>query len=518
MGVNGALSNSRIKEILMRHGMSPKTSQECALNELRGWSTSAVESVLSKIKRPCIGHCPLNYTSPDSDETSIGRRLGSWLPSAWVRPPLGLVRQAVDERKALCVNRRFQWSLCGDGYFAVSHVWGEGIRADPNGRGLARQHLTRVFDALASTGAEWIWLDVLAVPNADPEGLNLSPEEKELQVKVINTLPQVYEGATAVIVFDALVLQMHGASSVDVAVGLVCGAWISRVWTYQEIRLAKKALVVTADRIYAWDEIVKNLWQLVEDDDDGSRQGGPPRLSRYYSLYLSMAILQYINETGLSLTDISFASATRQSTYEIDYARSLFALVDLPWDPAWKTSAPGMQAIYQHRRQDASRLVAMYGAKRLKVSPRWAPSRLAGLEGTVHGDMIWEDRGLRGMWYRERIASFTELVLGKGRRAMRLFLSDRDCDLWCEVLVGADEEAETINGFKKAVGDGRAFLLCKHQIADGVGLERGTASQALVVETPDGGQDGELDVLFATALRAVHGESSGEQCSVLLRH
>ncbi|KAJ0164404.1 hypothetical protein CTA2_1061 [Colletotrichum tanaceti] len=519
MVVNGSLSSSRVKEILMRHGMSPKTSQECALNELRGWSASAVESVLSKIKRPRIGHCPLSYASPgpDESETSIGRYLGSWLPSAWVRPPLGLVRQAVEERKALCVNKRFQWGLCGDGYFAVSHVWGEGIRADPQGRGLARQHLTRVFEALASTGAEWIWLDVLAVPNADQEGLNLSPEEKELQVKVINTLPQVYQGATAVVVLDALVLQMHGASSVDVAVGLVCGAWISRAWTYQEIRLAKKALVVTADRIYAWDEIVENLCQLVEYDD-ASRRGGPPGLSRFYSLYLSMASLRHVDETGLSLTDISFASATRQSTYEIDYARSLFALVDLPWDPAWKTSAPGMQAIYQHRRRDASRLVAMYGAKRLKVSPRWAPSRLAGLEGTVHGDMTWEDGGLRGTWYRERIASLTELVLGKGSRAMRLFLGDRDCDLWCEVLVGADEEADTIHGFRQAVADGRAFLLCKHQIADGVGLERGTASQALVVETLDGGRDGEVDVLFATALRAVHGESSGEHCSVLLRH
>lgn len=71
---------------------------------------------------------------------------------------------------------------------------------------------------------------------------------------------------------------------------------------------------------------------------------------------------------------------------------------------------------------------------------------------------------------------------------------------------------------RKQLQTGSAFLVCKHQIAEGVGLERGTASQALVVETLDGGQTGEVDVLFATALRAVQGESSGEQCSVLLRH
>ncbi|KAK1983984.1 monocarboxylate transporter [Colletotrichum cereale] len=516
MTVNTISLHSRTKEVLMRNGINPRTSQECALNELREWSPSTVESTFAKVRRPCNGHCPLMETSSDPDEGFIKQRFATWLPPAWARPPLEIVRQSVEENKALCVNRRFQWKLCSSDYFAVSHVWGEGIRADHKGRGITRQHLIRVFDALAITGAEWIWLDVLAVPNADPAGENLSPEEKALQVQVINTLPQVYEGATAVVVLDALVLQMHNASSVDVAVGLVCGAWISRVWTYQEIRLAKKAIVVTADRMYTWDDIVRDLRELVDTDE--SRQGGPPNLSKFHSLYLSMAILQYVGKVGLSLTDISFASATRQSTYEIDYARSLFALVNLPWDPEWTTPAPGMQAIYQSRHQDASRLVAMYGAKRLKVSPRWAPSQLAGLEGTVHGDMIWGAEGLRGLWYKERIVQCTDLGTGKAQRAKRLSLGGESSGLWCEVLIGADEEPETIVGFNRAIADRRAFLICRHQIADGVGLERGTASQALVVETIGKKTDDEVDVLFATALRAVNGVSRSERRSILLRH
>ncbi|KAK1960882.1 monocarboxylate transporter [Colletotrichum sublineola] len=516
MAIDEISLHSRTKEVLMRNGINPRTSQECALNELREWSPSTVEKILAKVQRPCIGHCPLRDTNSDTDETFIKQRFGNWLPPAWARPPLDIVRRAVAEKKALCVNRRFQWKLCSSDYFAVSHVWGEGIRADHKGRGLTRQHLTRIFDALAITGAEWIWLDVLAVPNADPEGKNLSQEEKDLQVDVINTLPQVYEGATAVIVFDALVLQMHNASSLDVAVGLVCGAWISRVWTYQEIRLAKKAIVVTADQMYTWDDIVRDLRKLVDSDE--SRQGGPPSLSKFYSVYLSMAILQYVGKIGLSLTDVSFASATRQSTYEIDYARSLFALVNLPWNPKWTTSALGMQAIYQSRRQDASRLVAMYGAKRLKVSPRWAPSRLAGLEGMVHGDMIWEAEGLRGLWHKERIIKCTDIGVGRAPRAKRLSLGGQSSGLWCEVLIGADEEPETIDAFNRAIADGRAFLICRHQIADGVGFERGTASQALVVETIGKKMDDEVDVLFATALRGVNGASTSERGSMLLRH
>ncbi|OHW98172.1 putative monocarboxylate transporter [Colletotrichum incanum] len=461
----------------MRHGINLKIAQQVAYVTVNQSSLTAVENILRKMRRPHIGYCPSKDTGPHPDETFIRRHLTAWLPTN-------------------CFNGSFVTRVS---YFAVSHVWGEGIRADSKGRDLTRDHLTRIFDALAITGAEWIWLDVLAMPNADPEGKNLSPEEKTLQVQVINTLPQ-----------------MCDASSVDVAIGLICGAWISRVWTYQEIRLAKKALVITADRTYTWNSIIGDLRELVDNDD--SRQGGPPRLSKFYSLFLSMAIWQYVGKIGLSLTDISFASATRQSTYEIDYARSLFALVNLPWDPDWATSAPGMQAIYQTRRQDAARLVAIYGVKRLNVSPRWAPSRLAGLEGTIHDDMIWEDEGLRGAWHRERIVRSTELKSGKGRRVIRLLLSDQKSGLWCEVFVGADEEPDAIKCFNGAVLDGRAFLICKHQIADGVGFDRGTASQALVVETIVRDKDDEVDVIFATALRAVSGESRSERRSMLLKH
>ena len=36
---------------------------------------------------------------------------------------------------------------------------------------------------------------------------------------------------------------------------------------------------------------------------------------------------------------------------------------------------------------DTSRLGAMYGANIMTMSPRWAPSRLFGLEGRIKGDM-----------------------------------------------------------------------------------------------------------------------------------
>lgn len=400
------------------------------MNELRLWSVEEIEAILRKLTRPSHNYCPLKVTEPDPDESFMRRHFPKVIASSFVKPPLSSIRQAVREKKALCVNKSFEFKLCDSDYLAISHVWDEGIRADFKGRGLTRQHLTRVFEAISRTGALWIWLDVLAVPNADPKGLNLLEEEKSLQIEVINTLPQVYSHASAVVVLDALLLQMHPSSPLDVAVAMVCGTWLTRVWTYQEIRLAKTALFVTAEEVFSLEEIRSELAKNIEAEGVGD-----PKASKVYDLSLSMGVLQYVGGIGLSLADIAFASANRQATYEIDYSRSLFAVVDLQWDAKWTSSSEGMQAIYRSRKRDAARLVAMYGAKRLSVSPRWAPSRLTGLEGRIEVGMTWEYRGLRGTWYKANIASADELE-SASRRSMQCRLPDPLGDYWCEILIG----------------------------------------------------------------------------------
>lgn len=515
MASNPVVSYPAVSELLMRHGIPPHRARTVAMNELRLWKPEEVEAILRKLTRPSHNYCPLKLTEPDPDESFLRRHFPKVIASSFVKPPLGAIRQAVRDKKALCVNKFFEFKLCDGDYMAISHVWNEGIRADFKGRGLTRQHLTRIFEAISLTGASWIWLDVLAVPNADPKGLNLSEEEKSLQIEVINTLPQVYSNASAVVVLDALLLQVHPSSALDVAVVMVCGTWLTRVWTYQEIRLAKTALFVTAERVFSLEEIRADLAKHLASD--GERD---PKASKVSDLSLSMGVLQYVGGIGLSLADIAVASANRRATYEIDYSRSLFAVVGLKWDAKWMTSSEGMQAIYLSRKRDASRLVAMYGAKRLSVSPRWAPSRLSGLEGRIEGGMKWEDRGLRGTWYTAKIAAADELESAT-RRSMQCRLPDPLGDYWCEILIGPDEEAQTVQKFKSAVNSGRAFLLCTHEISEGASYEAGrrAASNALVVDAAnDCKEDEEVDVLFAVALTDVVGKSSPRQISVVLKH
>ncbi|KAM3087015.1 hypothetical protein ACMFMG_001124 [Clarireedia jacksonii] len=519
-GSNSKLSRHQVQEIMMRYGIAPKTATNVAMNELNGWPVEEVEEIMKKIKRPKYDYCPLKVESPDSDDSFL-RRCGNWiLPNAWVKPPLELIRQSVREKLILCVNKSFDWKLMNGNYMAVSHVWAEGIRADSKGRGLTREHLSCIFERIAKTGAEWIWLDVLSVPNADPAGENLTQEEKDLQIDVINTLPDVYAKAEAVIVLDALLLQMHTESPIDVAVGLVCGAWTKRVWTYQEIRLAKKALFVTAEKIYSLDDIRSELNFRVNLFE--SLNSEPNKKSQFESLKLSMEILQYVGNIGLSLTDISFASTLRQSTYDLDYARALFALLGLEWEKSWTSAEQGMQKIFETRKKHAAHLVAMHGAKRMTVSPRWAPSRLSGLEGRINSDMTWESTGVRGLWYKDKITNICYHFFRGSKKVFNLELEGLvQGSEWCQVILSEDEEEKTIEDFIVSIKNEDIYMLCQHRISENHGFERGTSSHALVVrQAISTGEQSvqEVDVLFSVALSGVIGSSIADQVTLVLRH
>ena len=70
---------------------------------------------------------------------------------------------------------------------------------------------------------------MLVVPGSGPTS---SLEDELLTVDLINSMPEVYGQAEAVLIFDVLVLQLHSVDPVDVAVGLACGRWATRLWTY----------------------------------------------------------------------------------------------------------------------------------------------------------------------------------------------------------------------------------------------------------------------------------------------
>ena len=121
--------------------------------------------------------------------------------------------------KPLCdinVERVNGLDLRTSGYVALSHVWVEGLQQDTVHQG---------FDGPKGG------LDVLPFYNAEQSMLLGSG--------------QIYSRVDAVLIIDALVLQLHPQNHVDLAFAIACGKWATRLWTYQEIKLASRALILT---------------------------------------------------------------------------------------------------------------------------------------------------------------------------------------------------------------------------------------------------------------------------------
>lgn len=270
-----------IYEVLTRHGVRSHVAMATAKNELRNWELQDIKAVLDRVKRPSRDYCYFRDPSttqcpPDASFKRRKQRGTQTTSSQWISPPRAIIEQSARDEAALCINQQGQWSLRTSGYVALSHVWIEGLQRDQRHNGVDSQKVDAVFALLHSRNvqADWIWTDVLVIPGGD------SLEDEMLKTAIINTMPQVYSRADAVIVIDAMVLQLYDQSELDVAVGLCCGSWATRVWTYQEIKLASHAIILTATRSYVYRSVVDTLKKLETQDE-----------AKYHGLWLRIATM-----------------------------------------------------------------------------------------------------------------------------------------------------------------------------------------------------------------------------------
>ena len=117
--------NSVFRKTFLRYGILIARGIYVAQNELWSWSSNELSAIFDKI-----------HGLPAASDTV--RRPYSWQAQQWVKPASGLVERAADEQLALCVNARGDWQLLENDYVALSHVWDEGLYADPGNRGLPR--------------------------------------------------------------------------------------------------------------------------------------------------------------------------------------------------------------------------------------------------------------------------------------------------------------------------------------------------------------------------------------------
>jgi len=496
-------------ELLTRHGIDHIDARSSAINDLRSWELDDIAAILERIQRPSRDYC--YFRTPYLTLSTEAIDFRKWWPSLWsdtdvkwVSPPRVMMKQAARDELALCVNEAGEWSLRTSGYVALSHVWIEGLQRNNIHDGVEHVKFKAIFDLFKAKQikAEWVWGDVLAIPAG---GLPTTAIEDEmLTIDTINQLPNIYSRADAVIIIDALVLQLHPKEPLDVAVVLACGKWVTRVWTFQEIKLANRALVVTATGTYDYKELVSVIKSL-EDQD----------YKRYHWLWLRLGIMMRDEARGLSIPDIVMACGTRSSGQDIDYARAFFPVLGLKWEYGM-TREQGMQKIYTSFKRHASRVACFYGAPRMSIWPRWAPSYFHDLEGYVTESMEWEDRGIRGEWYAVKIAKVEKTFRNAGRF---VFDFDIDCggDRYMQCACAINEDEKAITAFETAIERRQCYVLSAQPSKDSHNAE--WARTAILVEQANVNEyDGFEVAVYCAATIVSRSQHSESKRTVLLRH
>ncbi|RMZ72572.1 monocarboxylate transporter [Pyrenophora seminiperda CCB06] len=333
----------------------------------------------------------------------IGANVDILSSSLFVSTTLDLMEEAGRRKQALCVNKWGQFRMLNSGYAAISHVWAETMglefhdeKIEQDERGLLMLHFNKIMNKALQCGYKWIWLDLLAIPKKTAPG---SSDIRLSQVKnvVINSLESVYRNADAVIVLDSFALNLPSVDPLRVAPALVCGLWLTRIWTYQEAKLAKKALIVTAAGVVSLADIVSALRQQAQVDK-----------AKWDSLRKTFERLQPVHDIGIDLQDIALASTNRSTENNVDYARGFYALLGLQWQKEWNYE-DGIQHIYRSRPQEVAMLASMHSLRGLAQPFSWAPRYLAKQQGhSVHSYFYnFNGSGLVGPWYtavvRERV-------------------------------------------------------------------------------------------------------------------
>lgn len=405
-----------------------------AQNELRGWSSDQLSAILGKI-----------HGLPAASDTV--RRPYSWQAQHWVKPASALVEHAANKQLALCVNARGDWQPLEKDYVALSHVWDEGLYADPRNRGLPRSIIEQLFAMLQPLNAEWLWLDSLAVPGGRRD---LTLNEESVKTKLINNMDNVYRKAKYVVILDALLLRLQSQDPVDVGVTILFGQWASRVWTYQEVKLASRALILTKAGFV-------DLRRIIEWLGKSTRHDGAKSLELYKSL---KRLLNLDCSSTTSILDIALSSANRSTSHDIDYCRGFYPCLGLEWNERFSRDR-GMQYIIESRKKEARLLLGLHGSPLLVEGYAWAPAYLCGLKGTPLSNVSWEPNGLRREWYSHRVTSNQERQLSDSERrgGFLLEVAGPEGTVFCACALSFRERPEAVSGFKLAIENRSAFIL-----------------------------------------------------------
>lgn len=357
-----------LESIIQRHIInSENRSRRAATFELRHFPPNDLETILSCLapesKKANSDPCGPLWNRHVDSSSSIFTRLGAvLLPSVfqYVKAPIELIQQSIETGSALCVNSLGRLELKRSGYAVVSHVWGETmawqtptswgpVELSVRKMGLPLMHLQRFFEH-CKTSVDWMWLDVIALPEV-LEDMNETEKEEthELRARCINGLHDVYTQADFVVVLDSTLLRLSSESQIDVAVVLSLSGWIGRMWCFTEAWLARAVKLETATRSFDLDEIIDTL-----DSFSANNQQ-----HRYFDLFVRVSKLRPESAGRIPIvwsdwSESKYSPLFARLVFSLekcstkvteDYVRAVYPILSLNWESEW-TTRDGVNHLY----------------------------------------------------------------------------------------------------------------------------------------------------------------------------
>lgn len=289
--------------------------------------------------------------------------------------------------------------------------------------------------------------------------------------------------------------------------------WLTRMWTYQEIKLATMAVVLTRKGPISFSAICRHLKEkaVVEFGQgwEGDARG------KYPSIAKTFGRLQRNDELGISLPDVAIGCGYRDAWDKLDYARAIFPTLNIEWKSHYSIHQ-AMRRVYMTQRRHASRLVLFHGPLRASY-PGWAPAVFNGLKDCkIIEPGTWRVRGLQRAWLTTKVKFIYE------READRFYLAlESDRVNQCQSVAVISEQTvkhspESIALFEKAVQSGSGYLLTDERL-DALDNRR-FSIVGLLVERFSLADDQEAWVCLTVAVGQTEKHYKAERSDWLLLH
>lgn len=286
---------------------------------------------------------------------------------------------------------------------------------------------------------------------------------------------------------------------------------MTRMWTYQEIKLAMNTFIATKSDFVSFTSLVERLKSLALIEAGEDYKIDAP--GKYPSIAKTFARLQRNDEIGISLPDVAIGCGYREAWDRLDYARALFPTMGIEWKTSYDIQQ-AMHKLYTTQKYHATRLALFHGPPRASI-PGWAPSVFNGLvDCKIIEAATWKPRGMQRSWMATKVLSIIPSKPGVLVLALESDFAERALSVGFISEQTQKESPESVELFKQAVREGNAYLLADEPLVP----KRHFSRVGLLVERFTKAEDLEAWVCLTLAVGETEEAYKAEKSEWLLLH